>query len=61
MMGMMGITYCDSDDSDKEDSHCDCGDDHVKMFPEVAEAADGQKSCELDQVRLLRPKRGQET
>ena len=38
MTGMIGITYCDSD---KEDSHCDYGDDHVKMFPEVAQAGDG--------------------
>lgn len=62
MMGMIGITYCDSDcDSDKEDSHCDYGDDHAKMFPEVAKADGDQKSYELEQVHWQRPKRGQET
>ena len=58
MMGMIGITYCDSD---KEDSHCDYGDDHVKMLPEGAQAGDGQKSYELQPVRRQRPKHGQET
>ena len=58
MMGMIGITYCDSD---KEDSHCDYGDDHVKMLPEVAQAGNSQKSYELQQVRRQRPKHGQET
>ena len=47
MMGMIGIMYYDSD---KEDSHCDYGDDHVKMLPEGAQAGDGQKSYELQPV-----------